>query len=75
MAGRVDRVDAPRATTGREWELFVREAADEPLRHVGSLTAPTRDVALEAATELFGWTAADVWLCPADEVERAGVER
>jgi rSAM-partnered protein len=74
MSERLERTDAPRATTGREWELFVREGADEPLGHAGSLTAPTREIAREQATELFGWTAADVWLCPTDEVERVGVE-
>ncbi|WP_246987896.1 Htur_1727 family rSAM-partnered candidate RiPP [Halorientalis marina] len=75
MSERVERVDTPRATTGREWELFVREEADESLGHVGSLTAPTRESALERATELFGWTTADVWLCPAEEVERVGIEQ
>jgi len=75
MAERVERGDAPRATTGREWELFVREGLAEPLGHAGSLTAPTRAVAREQARQLLGWTAADVWLCPADEVERVGGER
>lgn len=76
MSERVERArsTAPRATTGREWEVFVREDDAEPLTHAGSLTAPTREIAREQATQLLGWSATDVWLCPADEVERFGVE-
>jgi len=76
MSERAERVrtDAPRATTGQEWEVFVREADADPLTHAGSLTAPTREIAREQATQLFGWSATDVWLCPADEVERFGVD-
>jgi len=76
MSERAERVrtDAPRATTGQEWEVFVREAGADPLTHAGSLTAPTREIAREQATQLFGWSATDVWLCPADEVERFGVD-
>jgi rSAM-partnered protein len=58
-----------RATTGREWELFVSED-DGPTRHAGSVSAPTVDIAREQATQLLGWGVDDVWLCPADEVER-----
>ncbi|MFB6142355.1 MAG: Htur_1727 family rSAM-partnered candidate RiPP [Halorientalis sp.] len=67
--------DVPRATTDREWELFVREATDDPLRHAGSVTAPTAAVAREEARQLFGWAATDLWLCPADETERLAPER
>jgi rSAM-partnered protein len=76
MSERVERArtDAPRATTGREWELFVREDDATALTHAGSLTAPTREIAREQATQLLGWSATDVWLCPADEVERVGVD-
>lgn len=56
-----------------EWELFVRETAAEPMRHVGSVSAPTADDARERATELFGRFAVDVWLCPASAVERGEV--
>lgn len=59
-----------RNDTGREWEVFVREEQDTPLRHVGSVTAPTAEVANEHASRLFGWYADDLWLCPADEVHR-----
>jgi rSAM-partnered protein len=63
--------DEPRdGTGGREWEVFVREDGDGPLRHVGSVSAPSADVAHEQATKLFGWYADDVWLCPADAVRR-----
>ncbi|MFB6178460.1 MAG: Htur_1727 family rSAM-partnered candidate RiPP [Halorientalis sp.] len=58
-----------RATTGREWEVFVSENDSTP-RHAGSVTAPTPEVAREQATRLLGWGVDDVWLCPADEIER-----
>ncbi|MFB6135460.1 MAG: Htur_1727 family rSAM-partnered candidate RiPP [Halobacteriaceae archaeon] len=68
---RRDRVgDHPRATSGTEWEVFVRDRGDDPLRHVGSVTAPDADAAHETATTLFGWYADDVWLCPAEAVCR-----
>jgi rSAM-partnered protein len=63
-------VDEPRGDVSREWELFVREATADPLRHVGSVSAPSVDVARQQATELFGWTAETLWLCPADETHR-----
>ncbi|WP_129116559.1 Htur_1727 family rSAM-partnered candidate RiPP [Halegenticoccus tardaugens] len=62
--------DEPRAAVGREWEVFVRQTAEEPLRHVGSVTASVPDEAYEHATRLFAWYAADVWICPADETRR-----
>ncbi|MFB6271044.1 MAG: Htur_1727 family rSAM-partnered candidate RiPP [Halobacterium sp.] len=62
--------DAPRSATGREWEVFVREGDDDPLKHVGSVTAATADAAHEHASRLFEWAARDVWLCPADETRR-----
>ncbi|WP_336037973.1 Htur_1727 family rSAM-partnered candidate RiPP [Halobacterium yunchengense] len=62
--------DAPRTATGREWEVFVRETNDGPLKHVGSVTAADADAAHEHAGRLFGWAARDVWLCPADETRR-----
>lgn len=61
-----------RTEAGREWELFVREEATGPLRHVGSVSARTAGVAREQAESLFGWTAESMWLCPADEVRRVG---
>lgn len=62
--------DAPRATQGREWEVFVREDEATPLQHAGSITAPNGEVAREQATELFVWSTSQLWLCPADEIER-----
>jgi rSAM-partnered protein len=62
--------DAPRSATGREWEVFVREDAAGPLKHVGSVTAGGPEDAHERATTLFEWTARDMWLCPADETHR-----
>ena len=63
-------VDAPRGATSREWELFVSEESDAPLTHVGSVSAPSADVAREQATALFGHAATRLWLCPADETRR-----
>ncbi|WP_257300170.1 Htur_1727 family rSAM-partnered candidate RiPP [Haloarchaeobius sp. FL176] len=62
--------DAPRATDGSEWEVFVRETSTDPMRHVGSVTAETWDIAYEQAATLFSFTAEDLWLCPADAVHR-----
>ncbi|MFB6171731.1 MAG: Htur_1727 family rSAM-partnered candidate RiPP [Haloarculaceae archaeon] len=61
--------DHPRAAVDREWEVFVRETDRDPLRHVGSVTAPDEDRAHERATALFDG-AAGLWLCPADAVVR-----
>lgn len=62
--------DEPRDDVELEWEVFVREGDDDPLRHVGSVSAPSADVAYERATKLFAWYADDIWLCPADAVRR-----
>jgi rSAM-partnered protein len=59
-----------RDATEHEWEVFVRDETTEPLRHVGSLTAPDADVAYEQGTKLFGWYAADIWVCRADDMHR-----
>ncbi|WP_336337312.1 Htur_1727 family rSAM-partnered candidate RiPP [Haloarcula brevis] len=63
-------VDAPRGATSREWEVFVREETADPLAHVGSVSAPSADIAREQAASLFGRTAVTLWLCPADETHR-----
>ncbi|MFC7076011.1 Htur_1727 family rSAM-partnered candidate RiPP [Haloarcula halophila] len=69
--GQLDHeVDAPRGATSREWEVFVREDATEPLTHAGSVSAPAEEVAHEQATKLFGHAAVALWLCPADETRR-----
>lgn len=60
----------PRDAVDAEWEVFVRSGDDSPLRHTGSVTAPSLGIAYEQATKLFAWYADDVWLCPADEVVR-----
>lgn len=62
------RVDRANADT-REWEVFRRDAVDEPLVHVGSVTAPSAEVGHEQAATLFD-DAAGLWLCPADVVAR-----
>lgn len=53
-----------------QWEVFCREAPDEPLTHVGSVAATSATEAHEHADRLFGWTAVDRWVCPADAVDR-----
>ncbi|MGM0606474.1 MAG: Htur_1727 family rSAM-partnered candidate RiPP [Halobacteriota archaeon] len=60
----------PRATHTRQWEVFVREASADPVRHVGSVSAPTETIAHEEARGLFDRYAAAIWLCPADETRR-----
>jgi rSAM-partnered protein len=67
---RFERHGEPRADRTREWELFVRESSDESLRHAGSVSAPTAEIAREQATTLFGFAAETLWLCPADETVR-----
>lgn len=62
--------DHPRGGERREWEIFVRDEESDPMRHVGSVSAPSPGVAHEQATRLFAWFAEDVWICPADEMHR-----
>ncbi|WP_416839311.1 Htur_1727 family rSAM-partnered candidate RiPP [Haloferax sp. DFSO52] len=62
----------PRIDGSRQWEVFIRETDAEPLRHVGSVSAPSVDIATEQATTLFGFSSSALWLCPADEVLRIG---
>lgn len=69
-AERTRVTDAPRSATGREWEVFVREDSDGPLKHVGSVTAGDADGAHDHASRLFDWAAEAVWVCPADETRR-----
>ncbi|MGQ4555418.1 Htur_1727 family rSAM-partnered candidate RiPP [Halobellus sp. GM3] len=64
------RVTEPRSDATPEWEVFLRTDESEPLRHVGSVTAPSASVAREQASTLFGWTARTLWLCRADDVDR-----
>jgi len=73
MVGKPDRTrvgDHRRDATEAEWELFVRDDTDGPLRHVGSITAPDAGVAHEQGTKLFGWYADDIWVCQATDVHR-----
>jgi rSAM-partnered protein len=64
------RVSEPRGDTTPEWEVFLRSDGEKPLRHVGSVSAPTEEVAHEQASSLFEWTAETLWLCRADDVAR-----
>jgi len=63
-------IDQSRSDGTPEWEVFLRDAASEPLQHVGSVSAPTEAVAYEQASSLFGGEAHSVWLCPAASVAR-----
>jgi rSAM-partnered protein len=68
-------VTDPRSDEVPEWEVFVREAAADPLRHAGSVSAPAADVAHEQAATLVGGDAHTLWLCPAAEVHRFTARR
>ncbi|WP_280537429.1 Htur_1727 family rSAM-partnered candidate RiPP [Halopenitus sp. POP-27] len=61
---------SPRSTTDPRWEVFVREDVDDQMTHVGTIAAPTPDVAHEEAGKLFAWYARDVWVTPAAETYR-----
>ena len=64
----------PRSADGRRFEVFVREERDDPVRHVGTVAAPTPDAAHEEASRLFAWYARDVWVCPSEETHRYSAE-
>ncbi|QKY17572.1 Htur_1727 family rSAM-partnered candidate RiPP [Halorubrum sp. CBA1229] len=77
MVEKTDRTTGsggPRSADGRRFEVFVREEESDPLRHVGTVAAPTPDVAHEEASKLFAWYARDVWVCPAEETHRYSAE-
>ena len=67
---RTESATEPRSDGVPEWEVFLREAAEEPLRHVGSVTAATVKSAHEHAETLFGESARDLWLCKSDDIAR-----
>ena len=77
MVEKTDRTggsNGARSADGRRFEVFVREEEADPLRHVGTVAAPTPDAAHEEASKLFAWYARDVWVCPADETHRYSAE-
>lgn len=63
-----------RSAQGRRFEVFVCEAVSDPLCHVGTVATPTPDIAHGEASDLFGWTARDVWVCPTAETHRYSSE-
>ncbi|WP_275739787.1 MULTISPECIES: Htur_1727 family rSAM-partnered candidate RiPP [unclassified Halorhabdus] len=67
--GRREVIDQPRGRHSREWEVFVRETVEDPLTHVGSVTAAEKATAREQAETLFSDVVA-VWLCPGSAVQR-----
>jgi len=69
-SNRVRVADRPRADDLEAFEVFVRDDADEPLRHVGSVAAEDPEGAYERATRLFAYHADDVWVCPAAAMTR-----
>ena len=71
---RSEDANGPRSADGRRFEVFVRDEESDPLRHVGTVAAPTPDAAHEEASELFAWYARDVWVCPAAAVSRYSAE-
>ena len=62
-------VSQPRADDSPEWEVFLRESSAAPLRHAGSVTAPSSEVAHEQASTLFP-DASTLWLARSDHVAR-----
>jgi len=64
-AERVAVAERARADDETAFEVFVRDDADDPLRHVGSVAAEDETTAYERATRLFAWHADDVWVAPA----------
>ena len=64
----------PRSADGRRFEVFVRDEESDPVRHVGTVAAPTPDIAHEEASKLFAWYARDVWVCPSAEMHRYSAE-
>ena len=64
------RVDDEPSTSSPRWEVFVRDEASDPLTYAGSVVAADGETAHEHASRLFGWYAAEMWVCPADEIER-----
>lgn len=67
--GRRERTDQPRGRNSREWEVFVRETVEDPLSHVGSVTADEKETALEQAEALFS-DVVSVWLCPSSAIDK-----
>lgn len=64
-------IEAPSREDGsREWEIFIRPDQADPLRHAGSVTAPSADVAHEHASRLLTRDVQDVWVALADEMHR-----
>jgi rSAM-partnered protein len=60
----------PREGTDPSWEVFLRDEADDRLRHVGTISAPTERAAYDRARRLFGWFLHEIWLTPATDVHR-----
>jgi rSAM-partnered protein len=73
MVGKPERYrvgEHSRNAVEHEWEIFTREDESDSLTHIGSISAPSADVAYQQATKLFAWYASDIWVCPARAVYR-----
>ncbi|MDG5820453.1 Htur_1727 family rSAM-partnered candidate RiPP [Natronococcus sp. A-GB7] len=64
------RIDGEFARASPRWEVFVRDEMSDQLTYAGSVIAGDGEAAHEHASRLFGWYAVEVWVCPADEIER-----
>lgn len=52
------------------WEVFARQDADIPIRHIGRVDATTRDDALVFARTLYEeWKWTDMFIVPRGEIE------
>ena len=51
----IDRRSEPARTGGRNavWEVFARQAYEEPLHHVGTVTEDDEDLALVCARSIY----------------------
>ncbi len=61
--------------TSQEWEIFIRLDKGDPMRHAGSVTAPSADIAHEHTSQLLIHHAQDVWVTLADNMHRYSTYR
>jgi rSAM-partnered protein len=50
--------------------VFVRDEASDPLTYAGSVVEADGETVREHVSRLFGRYVIEVWVCPADDVER-----
>jgi rSAM-partnered protein len=64
------KVERPRPDADPAWEVFARDDEGDFLRYVGTVRAEDADEAHRETTRLFCWYAYEVWVCPADEMQK-----